>query len=115
MNESANHIEQLLESAAQYGKTSAELVKLKAVDKTAELLASSTKILFLIILFAVSFLFCAVGLAFFLGTLFSSNAMGFVLTGLIFGILGILVYNNRNHWIKWPVRNAVISQILKNN
>jgi hypothetical protein len=113
MNETANHIEQLLESVTQYGQLSAELWKLKAVDKVAELLASSTKILFLLILFALSFLFCAIGLAFFLGTIFSSNALGFVAIGLIFGIFGILVYFNRYHWIKWPVRNAVICEILK--
>lgn len=115
MNETANHIEQLLESVSKYGKTSTELWKLKAVDKTAELLASTTKVLLLLFLFVISFLFCAIGLALFLGNLYASMPMGFLLTGLAFALVGLLVYIMRNHWIKWPVRNAIIHAILKNS
>lgn len=115
MNETANHIEQLLESVNQYGKTSTELWKLKTVDKTAELLASTTKVLLLLFLFGISFLFCAIGLALFLGNIYTSMPLGFLLTGLIFVLVGLLVYIMRNHWIKWPVRNAIIHAILKKN
>jgi uncharacterized protein YqhQ len=115
MNETANHIEQLLESVNKYGKTSTELWKLKAVDKTAELLASTTKVLLLLFLFVISFLFCAIGLALFLGNLYANMPMGFLLTGLLFALVGLLVYIMRNHWIKWPLRNAIIHAILKNN
>ncbi|OYY01953.1 MAG: hypothetical protein B7Y76_06595, partial [Sphingobacteriia bacterium 35-40-5] len=83
MNETANHIEQLFESANQYGKLSIDFWKLKAVDKTAELLASTTKVLLLLFLFVISMLFCAIGLALFLGNIFSSAPIGFFLTGLV--------------------------------
>ncbi|OYU56197.1 MAG: hypothetical protein CFE25_02830 [Chitinophagaceae bacterium BSSC1] len=115
MNETANHMEQLLESANQYGKLSTELWKLKAVDKSAELLASTTKVLLLLFIFVISFLFCSVGLALFLGSFFSNMPLGFLLTGFVFGLIGILIYIMRNHWIKWPVRNAFIHAILKNS
>jgi hypothetical protein len=115
MNDTANHIEQLFESANQYGKLSTDLWKLKAVDKAAELLASTTKVLLLLFLFVISLLFCAIGLALFLGIVFSSWPLGFLITGLVFALIGLLMYLMRNHWIKWPVRNALIYTLLKNS
>jgi uncharacterized protein YqhQ len=115
MNETASHIEQLFESATQYGKLSTDLWRLKAVDKTAELLASTTKVLLLLFLFVISLLFCAIGLALFLGSIFSSTSLGFLITGLLFALIGLLMYLMRNHWIKWPVRNALIYALLKNS
>ena len=67
MEDDARLLESLLERASEYGKTSLELVKLKALDRTAELISASVPLAIVIILIASFLLFINLGLAFWFG------------------------------------------------
>ena len=67
MEDNAKLIESLLERAAEYGKTSFELVKLKALDKTSDVVSSFIPHSVVFVLIASFMLFLNLGLAFWLG------------------------------------------------
>ncbi|CAN5421633.1 hypothetical protein BH10BAC1_BH10BAC1_02300 [soil metagenome] len=112
MEEKVNFIEPLFVRAEAFGKTSYELYKLRAVDKTA-LVASTfisrgAAILFLSI-FTVS---ANIGIALWLGDILGKNYYGFFCVAGFYGLLGVVIYFFMNDWIKNRVSNSIISQLL---
>ena len=69
MEDKTNIFESLLEKASDYGKTSYELVKLKAVDKTSDVVSSFIPHSVVFIMIASFILFLNLGIAFWLGDL----------------------------------------------
>ena len=106
-------IESLLERAAEYGKTSYELVKLKTLDKTSDVVSSFIphSVVFLIIL---SFLlFVNLGLAFWLGEILGNTFFGFFVVAAFYLIIGIVVHFFMHKWLKKIICNYIIKQMLK--
>ena len=69
MQDNAKLIETLFERTVEYGKTSFELVKLQALDKTSDVVSSFVPHSVVFVLIASFMLFFNVGLAFWLGEL----------------------------------------------
>ena len=67
MEENTKLLESLLEKASDYGKTSFELVKLKTIDKTADVVSSMVPHSVVFVLIALFMLFLNLGLALWLG------------------------------------------------
>jgi hypothetical protein len=106
-------IESLLERATEYGKTSFELVKLKAFDKTSDVVSSFIphSVVFVVI---VSFLlFLNLGLAFWLSEILGNTFNGFFVVAAFYGIAGIILHFFLHKWIKGLIRNYIIKQLLK--
>jgi hypothetical protein len=104
-------IEPLLERVEEYGKTSLEVLKLKTIDKTADI--SSTVISRLIVIIALLFfaLTLSVALGLWLGELFGKNYYGFLIVALIYGFVVItLAFTQR--FIKRRIYNSIIMQSL---
>ncbi len=104
-------IEPLLEKAARFGKTSIELMKLKAVDKLAGVTAVlvSRSIFWLVLSFFTVFLNIAAAL--WLGTLLGQPYYGFLVVAAFYGIIA-LVLLLVHPFIKTRVSNSVITQML---
>ena len=113
MEDDARLLESLLERAAEYGKTSLELVKLKSLDRTAELISASVPLAIVIILIASFLLFLNLGLAFWFGEMLGRTYYGFFAVSafyiIIFLIIRIFLYNR----IKKLVGDYFIKQVLK--
>lgn len=77
MEDSANLLETLLERVTEYGKTSIELVKLKTLDKTTDIVSSLVPVSVVILLIASFMLFLNLGLAFWLGEVLGKIFYGF--------------------------------------
>lgn len=95
----------------EYVETQLELFKLKAIAKSARiagaLVLDSTKLLLsLIIVF-----FLSLALGFFLGELFGSYALGFLLTGLLF-ILVLVIVKVKETKLEAKFADLFISRIL---
>lgn len=95
----------------EYVETQLELFKLKAIAKSARiagaLVLDSTKLLLsLIIVF-----FLSLALGFFLGELFGSYALGFLLTGLLF-ILVLVIVKVKEPKLEAKFADLFISRIL---
>ena len=112
MESAVKNIEMLYEKAKEYTYTTLELYKLTAVDKAAEVISSlSFRIAFLLIA-AFFTLFFNIGLSLYLGELLDSNAAGFFIVSLFYLVFGLLLYIFRQKWIKSPISNLIIKELL---
>ena len=113
MNENATPIEILFEKAEEYSKTTIELFKLNAIDKSAEVVSSLAVRLVIFIVVALFTLIINIGIALWLGEFLGKTYFGFFVIGGFYALIIILLYTFRYKWIKYPVSNSIISQMLK--
>lgn len=106
-------IESLLERVTDYGKTTYELVKLKALDKTTDAVSSFIPHSIVLILIAIFMLFANLGLALWLGEFIGKIFYGFLVVAAFYGIIGIIIHFFMHKWIKKLVSNYIIKQLLK--
>jgi len=112
MEDNENLIESLIERATEYGKTSFELAKLKAIDKTSEVVSSFVPNA-IVIVFILSFvLFISIGLSLWLGEILGETFYGFFVVAGFYGITGIFIRLFMHKWIKRYVSNNFINQVL---
>jgi flagellar biosynthesis protein FliQ len=113
MEDNTKLIEELLERATEYGKTSFELLKLKALDKTSDVISSfipNVVIIFLVMLFM---LFFNIGIAFWLGEILGKTCYGFFVVAAFYCITGIVLYFFLHKWLKKHICNYINKQVLK--
>jgi len=113
MESNAKLIEALLEKVTDYGVTSFELVKLKALDKTSDAVSSFIPNLFVFIVLAVFILFINLGLAFMLGDILGKTYFGFLVVGGFYGIIGLVLHFFMHQWLKKVIWNYIIRIVLK--
>lgn len=113
MEDNGNIIETLLERATEYGKSGYELAKLKALDKSSDVLSTLTANSVVLIILSSFILFLNLGLAFWLGEILGRIYFGFFVVAAFYGISGILIYFFLHDWIKKVVSSKFISQVLK--
>ena len=112
MENNTLYIEPLLERAEQYGKTSYELIKLKAVYKTT-LVASkivSRFAFFMAVSMAIAIL--TVGVALWLGDVLGKSYYGFFCVAAFYTIVGGVLHFFLRAKIRSCVSNSIISQML---
>ncbi|OFY91885.1 MAG: hypothetical protein A3K10_05805, partial [Bacteroidetes bacterium RIFCSPLOWO2_12_FULL_31_6] len=80
-------IEPLFERAEAYGKTSYELIKLKAVDKTSDVLSTFVSRGAVILVLSMFIVIVNIGIALFLGDLLGKSYYGFFCVAGFYGII----------------------------
>jgi hypothetical protein len=113
MEEEKSHVEVLIEKTGDYARKNIELYKLKAIDKSADVvstIAADITIISIIVLFV---LVINIGLALWLGELLGRNYYGFFLIAGFYALCGIVFYAFRDKLIKHPVRNSILKHTLK--
>jgi len=113
MKDNSKLIDSLLEKATNYGKTSLELLKLQAVDKTSDSVSSIVPVAIVIIIISFFILFVNLGIAFWLGDLFGKIYLGFLTVSAFYAIVGLILYFFMRDWIKQTVYDFVIRLLLK--
>jgi Fe2+ transport system protein B len=113
MENNAKLIESLFENATEYGKTSYELIKLKAVDKTSEVISTFVPHSVVVVLIAVFMLFFNLGLAFWLGEILGKIFYGFFVIAAFYCVSAIIVHFFLHKWLKKKVSNSIIKLLLK--
>jgi hypothetical protein len=113
MEENAKLLELLLERAKEYGETSYELLKLKALDKTSEVVSSFVPLSVVVVIIASFLLFFNLGLALWLGELLGRIFYGFFVVAAFYVITGIVIHFFMHKWFKRSVGNYFIKQVLK--
>jgi hypothetical protein len=112
MEEKAKLFEELLDKAADYGKTSYELLKLKTVDKTSNAVSSLIPHSVVLIIVVVFVLFVNLGLAFWLGDILGKTYYGFFVVAGFYGITGLILHFFLHKWIKKVICNYMIRNML---
>ena len=113
MEDNTTFLESLLERASEYGKTSLELVKLKTLDKTTDIVSSLVPHSVVIILIASFMLFLNLGIALWLGDILGKTFYGFFVVAGFYILVGIVIHLFMHKWIKKLVGNYIIKHILK--
>ncbi len=113
MNDNATPIESLFEKAENYSKTTIDLYKLQAIDKSADVVSSIISKFAIYMCVALSILIISIGFALWIGKLIDNSYYGFFIIGGIYSIAAMLLQAFRHIWIKDPVNNSIIEQILK--
>lgn len=108
-----NSIESLLKSAADYGKISYELAKLKTIDKISNVVSSLIlgAIVFLILM--TFLLFLNLGVALWLGDILGNLFYGFFIVAAFYGIMALVVHFSMCDQIKKRILDYIIKQALK--
>lgn len=113
MADNATPLATLLERAEDYSNSTIELFKLNAIDKSADVVSSLVSRLVICITVALSLLIINIGFALWIGKLLGDSFYGFFVIGGFYAILAILLHIFRHAWIKYPVSNSIIKQMLK--
>jgi fatty acid desaturase len=113
MEDNAKLIESLIEKAADYGKTTFELAKLKALDKTSDIASSFIPHSVVFILIASFLLFLNFGLAYWVGEILGKIYLGFFIVAAFYVITGLVLHFFFHKRIKNHVWNYIIKQVLK--
>lgn len=111
--ENKSDIESLVSQAGEYLNTRLELLKLKTVDKTSEIISSVVSKLALILFFVIFTLVLSMGAAFWIGDILGKTFYGFFIIAGFYLVAGLVLYACRRKWLKAPIANTLIRKILK--
>ena|ERR1017187_2375414 len=106
-------ISTLLEKAEDYSKTTLELVKLKVLDTSADVVSSLASRLIIYSVFMMFILTLSIGVAMWIGELVGKMYMGFLILGGFDVVIVLFLYAFRRQWITNPINNSIIKQVLK--
>ncbi|MCX6181685.1 MAG: hypothetical protein NT150_07150 [Bacteroidetes bacterium] len=103
----------LLERAEDYGKTSLELMKLKALNITSEAVSTFISRSIAALVLFVSVMFSSIGAALWLGELLGRIYYGFFCVAGFYALTGGVLYFIMHKWMKKRVSASIIKQVLK--
>jgi len=113
MEEKANLLETLIERVEDYGKTSIELLKLKAVDKLSDVVSALIPGSVVVLMMLTFLLFLNLGLAFWLGEILGKTFYGFFIIAGFYILIVIVIHFFMNKWLKKRIGDFIIKQMLK--
>lgn len=113
MEDKSNLFETLLERAADYGRTSFELIKLKTLEKIGDVISSFVPSTVVFIMFATFMLFVNLGLALWLGEILENIFFGFFAVAAFYGIAALIFHFLLRKWIKKVIFDYIIKQLFK--
>ena len=113
MNQQTGLIEELIEKVEQYGKTTIELVKLKTLDKSSDVISNLISWLIVATFAVLFFLILNIGLALLIGELMGKSYYGFFVISGFYALLALVFGIFRKQLIKNPVNNSIIEQVLE--
>ncbi|MBL0048225.1 MAG: hypothetical protein IPP32_09055 [Bacteroidetes bacterium] len=113
MDIKATPIEVLFEKAEDYSKTTLELYKLNLIDKTADVVSSLISRLAILMVVALIVFIASIGLSFWIGEYMPKPYYGFFVLGGFYTLCAILMHSFKQQWIKYPISNSIIKQLLK--
>lgn len=113
MTDDATPIATLFERAEDYSKTTLRLFKLNVIDKSADVASSLVARLAVIMTVVFSVLIISIGAALWLGKMLGEVSYGFFIVGAFYVFISILLHLFRAQWLKYPVSNSIIKQMLK--
>lgn len=108
MEASTNLIEPLLERVKDYSKTSFELIKLKSIDKTANVMATVITRLCIVFTLFIFLIALNIAAALWIGDMMGKSYDGFLIVAGFYAIIGIVLY-----FMQPAIKARVIDSIIK--
>ncbi len=113
MSTSKSIVELLFEKIEEYGKTNYELIKFKLLKTTAIIVPSIISRLIVVLVFFCFILILSIGIAFLLGEFFDNLYVGFFIVAAFYLVAGIIFHFFLYNWVKRPIGDSIVKQILK--
>jgi len=113
MEDKTNLLGSLLDLAVDYGETSIELVKLKVLDKTTDIVSSLIPLSLVILFVLSSLLFLNLGIAFWLGEILGKTFYGFLIVAGFYLVAATFINLVLRKWIKRQVGDYLVKRLLK--
>ena len=111
MEDKKTFIEPLFERVEEYGKTSFELIKLKALGKVVHAVSAFVSRGIMVLIFLVVMVFANIGVAFWLSDLLGKLYYGFFCVAAFYVVVGFVLYFLREP-IKKCLGNSIVSHLL---
>jgi ABC-type multidrug transport system fused ATPase/permease subunit len=105
-------IEKLSEKGEDYGKTTLELMKLKTIDKSADMFSNLVSWLIVILIAILFFTLLNIAIALWLGGIMGQSSYGFFTVSGFYAFLTLVFLIFRKQLIKKPVNNSIVKQLL---
>ena len=108
MANQTSSLESMFERIKNYIETRAELLKLKAIDKSSSFVSVLITYVAVFVIFWFFFLLLNIGIALLIGDLLGKFYYGFFILAAFYAIVGIVLLKNKNKWVKTPVINMMV-------
>jgi hypothetical protein len=108
----SNLLGSLFETAGDYAETRINLFKLKAVDKSSEVVASFAAFIIIAIVVTSGTFILTVGLCLWLGSILGHIWYGFFIVGCFYMLIAVLLFVFKNRWLKGPVNDVIVKKIF---
>lgn len=105
-----NKTEKLISFAKEYLETRLNLAALTVREKVSEVASSIVSAFILVLFFVFIFLFAGIGTALWLGNYFGSISLGFFCVTGLYALITLVLFFNRERWIKAPVADSIIKK-----
>ena len=115
MENNASTIEMLFDKAEKYTRTTVELAKLNAVDKTADVMSSVLSRITVSIVFAMFLFLINIGLSLWIGELIGKVYYGFFIISSFYLLIAVILFQFKEKWLKMPISNFIVVKMLKKN
>lgn len=108
-----DHLESLFIKTREYAETNIELNKLKAVDKSSDILSTIISKMIVLLVFIIFIVIVNIGIALLLGEYLGRSFYGFFVLAGFYLIAGFIFISMRKKWFKEPITNMIIQKFLK--
>lgn len=113
MENQSSPVESLIDRVKSYVETRIDLLRLKAIDKSSSFLSLLISMVVVILVSFIAVMLLSVGIALLLGDLLGKAYYGFFIVAAIYLITGLVVYKNRDKWLKKPMANKMIHKLME--
>lgn len=114
LKDAKSKVEETYQHLIDYAEARWNVIALQVSDSTANAVTSILMGLSLAVLGVFFLLFASLSLAFWLGELTNSYALGFLLVAVLYAIVGLIVYSNRQKLLFLPIMNKFLKILYRN-
>jgi len=112
MENKPTSVEELFYKLKDYGETTLDLYKLKAINKVSGFLSNLIVGLLLIVLLFLVLICISIGLGLLIGSWLGNVYWGFFIMAGIYIIIGLVLFSGRKRILKEPVANHMIKELI---
>ncbi len=106
-----NKLEKMVSDIKEYAETRFDIVVLNTQDKATHVISSIASAVIMGVLGFFILIFISIGIAWSLGEYFHSPSIGFFSIAAFYLLVTLLLYVNREKWIKMPIINSILKKI----
>jgi hypothetical protein len=110
---SQDSIKTLIDKSKDYLETKFELARLNTIAKSADVLSAVVVIVSMIFIVSLVIILASIGLSLLIGSMLGAYHYGFFIMGGFYAVILLVMYIQRNKWIKTPIANGLINKMLK--